>query len=156
MCFSWPTKLFQSSAALTALALFAAFRLQAEIDVIDLTKPIIMGGLLIGAMLPFVFSALSMNAVGRAAKEMIIEVGRQFREIKGLREGTAEAEYSKCVEISTKASGGRMIDLFIFRNMWLAGVDGLVIDGEGSGSISSDWKRMCLSWILICRLRICG
>ncbi len=70
------------SAALTALALFAAFRLQAEIGVIDLTDPIIMGGLLIGSMLPFVFSALSMNAVGRAAKEMIIEVGRQFREIK--------------------------------------------------------------------------
>jgi len=97
------------SAALTALALFAAFRLQAEIDVIDLTKPIIMGGLLIGAMLPFVFSALSMNAVGRAAKEMIIEVGRQFREIKGLREGTAEAEYSKCVEISTKAAIREMV-----------------------------------------------
>ena len=97
------------SAALTALALFAAFRIQADISVIDLTKPIIMGGLLIGAMLPFVFSALSMNAVGRAAKEMIIEVGRQFREIKGLREGTAEAEYSKCVEISTKAAIREMI-----------------------------------------------
>ncbi len=97
------------SAALTALALFAAFRLQAEIDAIDLTKPVIMGGLLIGAMLPFVFSALSMNAVGRAAKEMIIEVGRQFREIKGLREGTAEAEYSKCVQISTKAAIREMV-----------------------------------------------
>ncbi len=97
------------SAALTALALFAAFRLQAEIDVIDLTKPVIMGGLLIGAMLPFVFSALSMNAVGRAAKEMIIEVGRQFREIKGLREGTADAEYSKCVQISTKAAIREMV-----------------------------------------------
>jgi len=97
------------SAALTALALFAAFRLQADIKIIDLTQPVIMGGLLIGAMLPFVFSALSMNAVGRAAKEMIIEVGRQFREIKGLREGTAEAEYSKCVEISTKAAIREMI-----------------------------------------------
>ncbi|MBU0474269.1 MAG: sodium-translocating pyrophosphatase [Bacteroidetes bacterium] len=97
------------SAALTALALFSAFMIQAEIAVIDLAKPVIMGGLLIGAMLPFVFSALSMNAVGRAAKEMIIEVGRQFREIKGLREGTAEAEYSKCVEISTKAAIREMI-----------------------------------------------
>lgn len=97
------------SAALTALALFAAFRLQAEIDVIDLAKPVIMGGLLIGAMLPFVFSALSINAVGRAAKEMIIEVGRQFREIKGLREGTAEAEYSKCVQIATKAAIREMV-----------------------------------------------
>jgi len=83
--------------------------LQADIDSIDLAKPIIMGGLLIGAMLPFVFSALSMNAVGRAAKEMIIEVGRQFREIKGLREGTAEAEYSKCVQISTKAAIREMV-----------------------------------------------
>jgi len=97
------------SAALTALALFSAFMIQADIPVIDLAKPIIMGGLFIGAMLPFVFSALSMNAVGRAAKEMIIEVGRQFREIKGLREGTAEAEYSKCVEISTKAAIREMI-----------------------------------------------
>ncbi len=97
------------SAALTALALFAAFRLQADIDSIDLAKPIIMGGLLIGAMLPFVFSALSMNAVGRAAKEMIIEVGRQFREIPGLREGTAEAEYSKCIQISTKAAIREMV-----------------------------------------------
>lgn len=97
------------SAALTALALFSAFMVQAEIKIIDLSKPVIMGGLLIGAMLPFVFSALSMNAVGRAAKEMIIEVGRQFREIKGLREGKAEAEYSKCVEISTQAAIREMI-----------------------------------------------
>ena len=97
------------SAALTALALFSAFMLQAEIKVIDISKPIIMGGLLVGAMLPFLFSSMAMGAVGRAAKEMIIEVGRQFREIKGLREGTAEAEYSKCVEISTKAAIREMI-----------------------------------------------
>ena len=92
------------SAALTALALFSAFMHQAEIEVIDISKPIIMGGLFIGAMLPFLFSSMAMGAVGRAAREMIIEVGRQFREIPGLREGTAEAEYSKCVEISTKAA----------------------------------------------------
>lgn len=97
------------SAALTALALFSAYMQQAEIITIDLAKPIIMGGLLVGAMLPFLFSALAMGAVGRAAKEMIIEVGRQFREIKGLREGTAKAEYSKCVEISTKAAIREMI-----------------------------------------------
>ncbi|MCB0729403.1 MAG: sodium-translocating pyrophosphatase [Ignavibacteriae bacterium] len=97
------------SAALTALALFSAFMLQAEISVIDLSKPIIMGGLFIGAMLPFLFSSLAMGAVGRAAKEMILEVGRQFREIKGLREGTAEAEYSKCVAISTRAAIKEMI-----------------------------------------------
>lgn len=97
------------SAALTALALFSAFMVQSDIKVIDLAKPIIMGGLFIGAMLPFVFSALAMNAVGRAAKEMIIEVGRQFREITGLREGKVEAEYAKCVKISTKAAIREMI-----------------------------------------------
>jgi len=89
--------------------LFAAYRTQADIKSIDLTNPIIMGGLFIGAMLPFLFSALAMGAVGRAAKQMIIEVGRQFREIKGLREGTAKAEYSKCVEISTKAAISEMV-----------------------------------------------
>ncbi len=97
------------SAALTALALFSAFMYQAEIQTIDLAKPIIMGGLFIGAMLPFLFSSMAMGAVGRAAKEMIIEVGRQFREIKGLREGTAKADYSRCVEISTKAAIREMI-----------------------------------------------
>jgi len=97
------------SAALTALALFVAFMQQADIKTIDLANPIIMGGLFIGGMLPFLFSSLAMGAVGRAAKEMIIEVGRQFREIKGLREGTAEAEYTRCVEISTKAAIREMI-----------------------------------------------
>lgn len=97
------------SAALTALALFSAYMKQADIAVIDIAKPVIMGGLLVGAMLPFLFSAMAMGAVGRAAKEMIIEVGRQFREIKGLREGTAKAEYSRCVEISTKAAIKEMI-----------------------------------------------
>ena len=97
------------SAALTALALFVAFMQQANIKTIDLANPIIMGGLFIGGMLPFLFSSMAMGAVGRAAKEMIIEVGRQFREIKGLREGTAEAEYTRCVEISTKAAIKEMI-----------------------------------------------
>ncbi len=97
------------SAALTALALFTAYMHQANIKVIDIAKPVIMGGVFVGAMLPFLFSALAMNAVGRAAQQMIIEVGRQFREIKGLREGTAKAEYSKCVEISTKAAIKEMI-----------------------------------------------
>jgi K(+)-stimulated pyrophosphate-energized sodium pump len=68
-----------------------------------------MGGLFIGAMLPFIFSALAMNAVGRAAKQMIIEVGRQFREIDGLREGKAKADHKKCVEISTRAAIKEMI-----------------------------------------------
>ncbi len=97
------------SAALTALALFSAYMHQAQISTIDISKPIIMGGLFIGAMLPFLFSAMAMGAVGRAAKKMIIEVGRQFREIPGLREGTAKAEHSKCVEISTAAAIKEMI-----------------------------------------------
>ncbi len=97
------------SAALTALALFSAYMLQADIKVIDLAKPVIIGGLFVGAMLPFLFSSMAMSAVGRAAQEMIVEVGRQFREIKGLREGTAQAEYSKCVKISTQAAIKEMI-----------------------------------------------
>jgi K(+)-stimulated pyrophosphate-energized sodium pump len=97
------------SAALTALALFAAFRIQADVGPLDLTKPTIMAGLFIGGMLPFLFSAMSMRAVGEAAKEMIIEVRRQFREIPGLLEGKATAEYSKCVDISTAAALKKMI-----------------------------------------------
>ncbi len=97
------------SAALTALALFSAYMHQADIKTIDISKPIIMGGLFIGAMLPFLFSSMAMSAVGRAAKKMILEVGRQFREIPGLREGKAEAEYAKCVEISTQAAIKEMI-----------------------------------------------
>ena len=92
------------SAALTALALFAAFMQQADVSNIDVSNPIILSGLLLGAMLPYVFSAMAMGAVGRAAGDMIKEVGRQFNEIEGLREGTARAEYAKCVDISTKAA----------------------------------------------------
>ena len=77
---------------------------QADVSNIDVSNPIILSGLLLGAMLPYVFSAMAMGAVGRAAGDMIKEVGRQFNEIKGLREGTARAEYAKCVDISTKAA----------------------------------------------------
>ncbi len=97
------------SAALTALALFTAYMQQASITSIDISKPIIMAGLFIGGMLPFLFSALAMGAVGRAAKEMIVEVGRQFKEIVGLREGKAKADYKKCIEISTKAAIREMV-----------------------------------------------
>jgi K(+)-stimulated pyrophosphate-energized sodium pump len=97
------------SAALTALALFAAFMQQANVPNIDVANPVILAGVLIGAMLPYVFSAMAMGAVGRAASDMITEVGRQFREIAGLREGTAKAEYAKCVSISTKAAIREMI-----------------------------------------------
>ena len=97
------------SAALTALALFAAFRTTVGLDVIDVSNPTVMGGLFLGAMLPFLFSAMAMEAVGRAAGEMIEEVRRQFREIPGLMEGKAEAEYAKCVDISTAAAIREMV-----------------------------------------------
>jgi K(+)-stimulated pyrophosphate-energized sodium pump len=97
------------SAALTALALFAAFSEQAGIESIDILEPRIMVGLLVGAMLPFLFSAMAINAVSRAADAMIDEVRRQFREIPGLLEGTAKAEYAKCVDISTEAAIRRMV-----------------------------------------------
>jgi K(+)-stimulated pyrophosphate-energized sodium pump len=123
-----------ASAALTALALFAAFMKTANVTSIDVSNPKIMAGLLVGAMLPFVFSALAMNAVGRAAMSMIEEVRRQFRDIPELKnalevmrkydsdmsKATEEdqkifdaadgvAEYEKCVEISTQASIKEMV-----------------------------------------------
>ena len=123
-----------ASAALTALALFAAFMKTANVTAIDVSQPKIMAGLLVGGMLPFVFSALSMNAVGRAAMAMIEEVRRQFRDIPQLKaalevmravdsdmtKATPEqraifdaadgvAEYDKCVDISTKASIKEMV-----------------------------------------------
>ncbi len=123
-----------ASAALTALALFAAFMKTAHVTSIDVSKPNIMAGLLVGGMLPFVFSALSMNAVGRAAMAMIEEVRRQFRDIPQLKaalavmrkydsdmskaseedrkifdEADGVADYGKCIDISTKASIKEMV-----------------------------------------------
>ena len=123
-----------ASAALTALALFAAFMQTAKISTIDISNPVVMTGLLIGAMLPFVFSALSMNAVGKAAMNMIEEVRRQFKELPKLKaalevmkkynsdiskasksdmkifnDADGVAEYSKCVEISTQAALREMV-----------------------------------------------
>ncbi len=123
------------SAALTALALFAAFMTTAQINSIDIAKPVVMAGLLLGGMLPFLFSSLAMGAVGRAAMDMIQEVRRQFANIPELKAALevmrnnesedmsqwseedraifaaadGKAEYSKCVEISTKASIREMI-----------------------------------------------
>jgi K(+)-stimulated pyrophosphate-energized sodium pump len=97
------------SAALTALALFQNYIVGAEIAALDLVNPDINAGALFGAMLPFLFSAMTMTAVGRAANEMIEEVRRQFREIPGLLEGKAEADPARCVAISTKASLREMI-----------------------------------------------
>lgn len=92
------------SAALTALALFTAFTQAANLTSIDIMNPKVIIGLFIGGMLPFLFSALTMSAVGRAAFDMIEEVRRQFREIPGLMEGKAKGDTKKCVDISTKAA----------------------------------------------------
>ena len=93
-----------ASAALTALALFAAFVHLAGISSIDIFKADVLAGLFVGAMIPFIFSSFAIAAVGRAAMDMVKEVRRQFKEIPGIMKGTASPEYEKCVEISTKAS----------------------------------------------------
>lgn len=97
------------SAALTALALFSAFSTAAGIDSINLLQPTVIVGLFLGGMLPFLFSALTMQAVGRAAFQMIAEVRRQFREIKGVMEGKVRPDYARCVDISTGAALREMI-----------------------------------------------
>jgi len=97
------------SAALTALALFSAFQTQARLSALDLLNPVVMAGVFVGGMVPFLFSSLAMRAVGDAAGEMIEEVRRQFKEIPGLMEGTATADYARCVDISTRAALQRMM-----------------------------------------------
>jgi K(+)-stimulated pyrophosphate-energized sodium pump len=97
------------SAALTALALFSAYRTQAQLETLNLLDPRVMAGVFVGGSIPFLFSAMALRAVGDAASEMIEEVRRQFKEIPGLMEGTAKAEYARCVDISTAAALKRMI-----------------------------------------------
>jgi K(+)-stimulated pyrophosphate-energized sodium pump len=98
-----------ASAALTSLALFAAFVGVAGIEHIDIYKANVLAGLFVGGMIPYIFSALCISAVGRAAMAMVEEVRRQFREIPGIMEYKARPEYEKCVEISTKASIREMV-----------------------------------------------
>lgn len=98
-----------ASAALTSLALFAAYVTFTGIDGINIFKAPVLAMLFVGGMVPVVFSALAMNAVGKAAMQMVEEVRRQFREIPGIMEGTAKPEYDKCVAISTEASLREMI-----------------------------------------------
>ena len=97
------------SAALTALALFATYSQVVGLKVISLLDPLVVIGLLIGAMLPFAFSALTMNSVGKAAYQMIEEVRRQFRDDRGIMEGTSIPDYARCVDISTRAAIKEMI-----------------------------------------------
>ncbi|HEY8659119.1 MAG TPA: sodium-translocating pyrophosphatase [Hanamia sp.] len=98
-----------ASAALTALALFAAFVGIAKIDGIDIYRADVLAGLFVGAMIPFIFSSLAIRAVGEAAMAMVEEVRRQFRTIPGIMEGTGKPEYEKCVAISTDASIRKMM-----------------------------------------------
>jgi len=98
-----------ASAALTALALFAAFVGIAKIDGIDIYRADVLAGLFVGAMIPFIFSSLAITAVGQAAMAMVEEVRRQFREIPGILEGKGKPEYEKCVAISTEASIKKMM-----------------------------------------------
>ena len=97
------------SALLTALALFSAYALEAGISGLNLLDPTILVGVFIGATIPFMVSALTMRSVGNAALQMVFEVRRQFKEIKGLMEGTAEPDYKQCVMISTKAALKEML-----------------------------------------------
>jgi K(+)-stimulated pyrophosphate-energized sodium pump len=107
-----------ASAALTSLALFAAFVGIAGIDRIDIYKADVLAGLFVGGMIPYIFSSLCISAVGRAAMDMVQEVRRQFREIPGIMEYKAKPEYEKCVAISTKAS---------LREMMLPGAIALIV-----------------------------
>ena len=92
------------SAALTALAMFAAFSQKADIVSINLLDPSVIAGLFIGGTMPFLISSLTMRSVGKTARKMVIEVRRQFKSIKGLMEGTKEPDYERCIEISTNAA----------------------------------------------------
>ncbi|OEF97255.1 sodium-translocating pyrophosphatase [Vulcanibacillus modesticaldus] len=97
------------SAALTAMALFTAYAKSADLSAINLLDPMVVVGLFIGATVPFVVASQAMDAVGRAAFEMIEEVRRQFREIPGIMEGKAKPDYARCVDISTKAAIKEMV-----------------------------------------------
>ncbi len=107
-----------ASAALTSLALFAAFVGISGISQIDIYKADVLAGLFVGGMIPFIFSSLAIAAVGRAAMDMVKEVRRQFKEIPGIMEGKAKPEYEKCVAISTQAS---------IREMMLPGAIALIV-----------------------------
>ena len=130
------------SAALTSLALLAAFTVEAGINAVDLLNHKVIVGVLFGAMLPFLFSAFTMKAVGRAAMSIVNEVRRQFREIPGLMEGTSEPDYTECVDIATKGALKEMIipglmavaaPLAIGFILGVESLGGMLIGSVGSG-----------------------
>lgn len=130
------------SAVLTALALIAAYVSAAKVEQLDILSPTMLPGILIGAMMPYFFSALTMTAVGKAAHAIVLEVRRQFREIPGLMEGTAQPDYKACVGISTESALRAMIlpgalavvvPLFIGSVLGKEALAGLLIGTTASG-----------------------
>mgnify|MGYP001321346164 CR=1 FL=1 len=124
------------SAALTALALFSSYTQAVELNGIDLMNPKVIVGAFIGGMLPFLFSAMTMDAVGKAANDMIEEVRRQFREIPGIMEGKAKPEYATCVDISTKAALREMIVPGLLAVI-VPVVVGLILGAEALGGLQA-------------------
>ncbi len=123
------------SAALTALALIATFKDKINIDIsFSLLNPQVLIGLFIGGMLPFLFAAMTMKSVGRSAQSIVVEVRRQFKEIKGLMEGTAKTDYAKCVDICTRAAQKEMI-LPALTTLIAPILTGLILGVEGVGGL---------------------
>jgi K(+)-stimulated pyrophosphate-energized sodium pump len=131
-------------AALTALGLFAAYTMAVHLEVVDMLNPTVFVGILIGAMLPFLFCSFAMTAVGKAAGYIVQEVRRQFKEIPGLMEGTAEPDYDACITISTNAALKQMIvpgvmaivaPLLIGFALGTAALAGLLVGSIASGFI---------------------
>ncbi|MBI4155458.1 sodium-translocating pyrophosphatase [Candidatus Woesearchaeota archaeon] len=132
------------SAAMTALALFSAYSIAAKLNTIDVLNVNTFAGLLIGVMLPYLFSALAFEAVGKAAKKMVEEVRRQFKSVPGLMKGTAKPDYAKCVEISTKGALREMIlpgligllsPVIIGLILGVQGLGGLLVGSLASGVV---------------------
>ena len=130
------------TAALTPLALFAAYSIAVDLTAIDIMHPPVFIALLIGAMLPFLFSSLSMIAVGRAAYEIVLEVRRQFKEIPGIMEGTADPDYERCISISTSSAIHEMLlpgliailaPLFVGLLLGKEALGGLLVGSIGAG-----------------------
>ena len=122
------------SAVLTALALMAAYAQAVQIEVFNIMDVKVMMGLIIGAIMPFLFAALTMQAVGRAAYAMVQEVRRQFREIEGLLEGTADADYARAVDISTTGAMKEMVLPGVIAVVVPVGV-GIVLGAEALGGL---------------------
>ena len=122
------------SAALTALSLFASYAESVGLSSINLLNPLSLVGLFIGGMLPFLFAALTMNSVGKAANEMVMEVRRQFKEIDGIMDGSGKPDYDRCVAISTKAALREMILPGVLAVVIPVGV-GLLLGAETLGGL---------------------